>query len=114
LNLLLVVEKPGKRIETLLPELAGVIEPVRRLLHRLRGESAAHHPALLLAPDEPGVLEDQQVLREARERHGKGTRELADRTAAGREQLHDPPAGRVGERGEDRVERLIRILNHKV
>jgi hypothetical protein len=62
----LVIKKPGKRVEPLLPELAGLVKPVRRLLHRLRREGAAHHPALLLALDEPGVLEDAQMLHEPR------------------------------------------------
>ena len=109
-----MVEKPGKRVEPLLPELARVIEPSGRLFHRLRGQGAAHHPALLFPPDEPGVLEDLQMLRETGQGHGEGARELGDGTAAGGEYLHHLSARRVGERREHGVERLLVILNHKV
>jgi len=110
----LVIKKTGKRVEALFPELAGVIEPVRRLLHGIRGQGAAHDPARLLAPDEPCVLEDAQVFHEPRQRHGKGAREVSNRAAPGGKLGHHPPARRVGERGEDRVERLALILNHIV
>jgi len=103
----LVIKKPGKRVEALFPELAGVVEPVRRLLHGIRGQGAAHDPARLLAPDEPCVLEDAQVFHETRQRHGKGARELGDRAASGGKHLHHLAARRVGERGENRVEWLV-------
>ena len=102
-----MVEKPGKRVEPLLPELARVIEPIGRPLHRLGRQGAAHHPARFLTLDEPGVLEDLQVLRETGQGHREGARELGDWTAAGGEQPHHLPARRVGERGEDRVEGLV-------
>jgi hypothetical protein len=110
----LLIQKPGKRVEPLLPELARMIEPVGSLLHRLRGQSAAHDPTLLLPPDKARALENLQMLHKTRERHGKGTRELADRPASGGEQLYHLPASRVGESREHRVERLVYILNHKV
>jgi len=112
LSLLLVIEKPGERVEALLPELAGLVEPVGSLLHRFRGQGAADHSALLFAPDQPRVLQDCEVLHEPWKRHREGARELGDRAAAGGERGHDLPARRVGERGENRVEGLVHILNH--
>jgi len=103
----LVVQKPGERVEPLLPELAGVVEPIRRLFHRARRQRATHDPAFLFPLDEPRFLENSQVLHESRQGHRERLRKLGDRPAAAREQGHDLPARRVGERRENGVERLL-------
>jgi len=114
LSLLLVIEKSGERVEPLVPELVVVVEPHGRFLHRAGRQRAIDHPALLLAPDEPGFLENSQVLHESGQGHRKWLRKLGDGPAAEGEQFDDLAARRVGERREDGVERLLRILNHKV
>ena len=54
------------------------------------------------------------MLHEPRERHRKGARELGDGAAPRGERGYHLPARGIGERGEDGVERLVRILNHTV
>ena len=75
-------------------------------------QRALHDPPLLRALDEARGLEHREVLHEARQRHVVRRGELADRPAALRE-LRDHRAPRtVGERGEERIEPVVRILNH--
>jgi hypothetical protein len=114
LGLLLVVKKSSERVEPLLPEFAVAPQPLGCVLHRSGRERAAYDPTLLLPRDQPGVLEDAEVLHESRQGHRKRAGELGDRAAAAGEQAHHLPARGIGERGENGVEGFVLILNHTV
>ena len=59
-------------------------------------------------------MQNAQMLDESRQRHAERLGELADRAVAEPEpREHGTPSG-IGERTEDRVEPLARIVNHKV
>jgi len=109
-----LIEIPLERVEPFLPEPAVALEPVGCLLERPRRERALDDPAFLPPREEPGALENSQVLHEPRQRHRRAARELADRRASRREALDDRAARRVGERREDGVESGRRIVNHLV
>ena len=64
----------------------------------------AHHAAGFFPLDEPGVLQDAQVLDEPGQRHAERLGELANRTLSAAEpRKHRAPRG-IGERAEDCVE----------
>jgi hypothetical protein len=50
--------------------------------------------------DEPGLLEDAQVLRDGRAAHRKIAGEVADRPRPRAQQLEDLPPGRIAQRVE--------------
>ena len=73
------------------------------------------HDAAGLAPlDEAGVLEDGQVLDEARERHPERFGKLADGMFPALEAGQHAAPGGVGQCAEDGVEPRGLILNHLV
>jgi len=102
-------------IEIVGPEALVAVEPIHRLLHRLRGQPARDDAAGLFARDETGVGQHVEMLHDRRQRHRKGLRQLADRerVAAGQPRQQRPP-GRIGKRRKGAVQDRIFILNHKV
>ena len=107
-----MIQITAERVQLAGPELLVVRDPLRRTLQPLGPQRALHDAALLRALDQPGLLEDAQVLHESGQRHVVRGGELADRPAVVRE-LGDHRAARpVGERGEEGVEVVVRILNH--
>src|SRR6185437_10352214 len=56
-------------VETCVPELAVPLEPYRLFLQSARAELAGPHAPELLRGDEPGLLQDADVLLHAREGH---------------------------------------------
>ena len=71
------------------------------------------HDAAGLAPlDEAGLLEDAEVLDEARERHAEWLGQRTNRALALAQPAEHGPAGRIGQRAEHRVEVLRGIVNH--
>ena len=78
------------------------------------GELAAHHPPRLGARDQAGVLQDAQVLHEPGQRHVVLLRELGHVGVAFGERLQDVAPRPVGKRPEQRVQLVVRILNHQV
>jgi hypothetical protein len=109
-----LIEIALERVEPFFPEPPVALEPVGCLLERPRRERALDDPAFLPAREEPGALENSQVLHETRERHRRTARELADRRASRCEALDDRAARRIGERREDGVEPGRQIVNHWV
>ena len=74
-------------------------------------------PTVHGAMDQARPLEHLHVLGDRRERHGERRGELADRGLSLGEASQDGPAGRVGQGGEDLVDRArVRPLkqNHVV
>jgi hypothetical protein len=54
------------------------------------------------------------MLDEAGERHSERLRELTDRTLAAPQRRQHRTSRRIGERTEDAVEAIARIVNHPV
>src|SRR5262245_9189355 len=101
-------------VEACVPELAIPLDPGRLFLQSARADLAGPHAPDLLRGDEPGLLQDADVLFHAREGHlelhGKGR----DRSVCTPELLQDAASGGIRERGERAIEAGLRILNHSV
>jgi hypothetical protein len=83
--------KPG------VPEGAGFLDPMGDFVERLGPEG--HE---MFSPDTPashqaGAFQDTDVLRDGRQRHGKGLGQLRDARLVPHEPLQDRPPCRVGE-----------------
>ena len=98
----------------MLPKAAVAGDPGIGFPHGTGDEAAAAHPAVALPHDEPGSLEDAQVLGNGGEGHLKRLGEGAHGGIPRGESRQDRPPGRVGERGERRIEGGRRIVNHVV
>jgi hypothetical protein len=112
---LLLVKVAREGIQLLAPELLVTRHPGRGLFHRRRGKLAADHSALLGPRNQPCILEHLQVFHESGQRHLVRSGKLADReVAVVGERLENVPPRPVGERGEEGVQVVVRILNHQV
>ena len=115
MQLLLLIEIAAERVELLGPELLVARDPGRGRLQRRGGKLAADDAPFLGALDQPGLFQHAQVLHEAGQRHVVRRGELAHGGLAGAAKaIEDVAARAVGERGEERVELIVGILNHKV
>src|SRR5262249_39756660 len=93
-------------IETFLPELSVVLHPVGDLAQRAGVELAGTPLRVAAARDEPGPLEDLEVLGDRGEAHVKRLRELRHRRLALHQALENGAPCRIGERGEGQAERV--------
>src|SRR5215831_7821878 len=98
-------------VETRVPELAIPLDPGRLFLQSARADLAGPHAPDLLRGDEPGLLEDADVLLHAREGHVEPLGEVRDRCVGTSEQLENAASGGVRERGERGIEAGSHILN---
>src|SRR5689334_5620160 len=101
-------------VEACVPELAVPLEPRRLFLQSARAELAGPHTPDLLGGDEPGLLQDADVLLHARESHVEPLGKVRDRSVGTSELLQNAASGGIRERGERVVEAGLRILNHAV
>src|SRR3954469_24198266 len=101
-------------VETCVPELAVPLEPCRLVLQSARAELAGPHAPELLRDDEPGVLQDADVLLHARESHVELLGKVRDRSFGTSQLLQNAAPGGIRERGERGIEAGARILNHPV
>src|SRR5262245_32269351 len=101
-------------VEACVAELAVPLEPRRLFLQSARAEPAGPHAPDLLGGDEPGILEDADVLLHAREGHVELLGQIRDRSVGTSELLQNAASGGVRERGERAIEAGLRILNHVV
>ena len=101
-------------IEPLRPLLPVLLEPRRLFLETTRAEPACAHAPDLLGLDEPGLLEDGDVLLHTGEGHAERVGELGDRGIGLPEMLEHAAAGHVRQRGERGVEAGVLILHHMV
>src|SRR5215469_264214 len=106
-NLVQCVEARG-------PELAIPLDPRRLVLQLARAEHAGPHAPDLLRGNEPGLLQDADVLLHAREGHVKLLGKVRYRSVCTSELLQNAASGGVRERGERDIEAGRRILNHAV
>jgi hypothetical protein len=93
-----------------------VLEPFERRFEGARLQAAVHHPSGFVALDEPRVLEDVEMLDEARQRHAEGLRQLADRMISLAQPGEHRAARRIGQRAEQGVKPAggSGIVNHLV
>src|SRR5262249_57278542 len=83
-------------------------------LQSARTELAGPHAPDLLRGDEPGLLQDADVLLHAREGHLELLGKVRDRSVGTPELLQNAASGGVRERGEGGIEAGLHILNHMV
>src|SRR5215470_12349574 len=100
-------------VEACVPELAIPLDPGRLFLQSARADLAGPHAPDLLRGDEPGLLQDADVLLHAREGHVELLGKVRDRGLCASELLQDAAPGRVRQRGERGIE-AGRRLNHVV
>ena len=91
-------------VEACVPELAVPLDPRRLFLQPARAELAGPHAPDLLRGDEPGLLQDADVLLHAREGHVELLGEVRDRSVGASELLQNAASGGVRERGERGIE----------
>src|SRR5215510_6064438 len=103
-----------QRVEACIPELAIPLDPGRLFLQSARADLAGPHAPHLLRGDEPGLLQNTDVLLHAREGHVELHGKVRDRGLCTSELLQNAASGGVRERGERGVEAGVRILNHSV
>src|SRR5262245_43797737 len=103
-----------QHVEAGVPELAVPLEPCRLFLQSARAKLASPHAADLLRGDEPGLLQDPDVLLHAREGHVELLGKVGDRGVGTSELLQNAASGGIRERGERGIKARSHILNHKV
>src|SRR5262245_54652710 len=90
------------------------LEPCRLFLQSARAEFACPNATDLLRGDEPGQLQDADVLHHPREGHVEFLGEVRDRSVRASELLQNAASGGVPERAERGIEAGLGILNHTV
>src|SRR5580765_2603353 len=101
-------------VEACVPELAVPLEPCRLFLQSARAELAGPHAPELLRGDEPGPLQDADVLLHAREGHVELLGKVRDRSVGTSQLPQNAASGGIRDRGERGIEAGPRILNHSV
>src|SRR5215813_11463820 len=101
-------------VEACVPKLAISLDPGRLFLQSARAELAGAHAPDLLRGDEPGLLQDPDVLLHAREGHLELPGKRRDRSVGTSELLQNAASGGIRERGERGIEAGLLILNHTV
>src|SRR5262249_15649798 len=101
-------------VEACVPELAVPLDPCGLFLQSARADLAGPHAPDLLRGDEPGMLQDADVLLHAREGHLELAGKIRDRSVGRPELVENAGSGGVGEGGERGIEAGPRILNHMV
>src|SRR5215468_3334849 len=94
--------------------MAVSLEPRRLFLQSARAELAGPHAPDLLSADEPGLLQDADVLLHAREGHVELLGKVRDRSVGTSELLQNAASGGIRERGERVIQASPQILNHSV
>jgi hypothetical protein len=95
------------------PEGAILGDPVRGLVHGLRGEAETMDTAIDFAMKETGGFEDTEMFGDGGKRHPKGSGEFGDLGFAKSETSEDGTTRGIGEGAEGGIQGA-RIFNHKV
>src|SRR6516165_324860 len=98
-------------VEAFVEKASVMAQPIIDVLESARLDTARPPLRLAAACDQAGALKHLQVLRDRRKSHGERLGEFGHRGFAQGEPRQNGPASRVGERGEDGVQRQ---LNHPV
>jgi len=107
LQLLLLIQVTGKRIQLVTPESLVARHPRGGLLQRRGRELAAHDPTFLGPRDQAGILQHVQVFHETGKRHVVRGCKLADREAVAAQRLKDVAPRAIGQRSEQHVELVV-------
>src|SRR5262249_41242584 len=99
-------------VEACVPKLAIPLDPGRLFLQSARADLAGPDTPDFLRGDEPGLLQDADVLLHARERHVKLLSQVRNRSVGTPELLQNAASGGVRERGERGIEAGAGIVNH--
>ena len=89
-------------------------EPLGFRLEAARTKPAGSHPSDLVGDDQPGPLQNLNVLLHAGQRHLEPVGETGDRGVGQTKLIDDPTAGRIRQRRKRTIDRKIDILNHVV
>src|SRR5262249_15145794 len=100
-----------ERVEPRFEELALRLDPLGLGFQPGLSQSASPHASHLLCADEPGLLQDADVLLHTGQRHLELFGEARDRRFRQSELLDHAAAGSVGKRRERQIEIRSRILN---
>src|SRR5690242_5678334 len=92
-----------KPVESLVPEPAVEIEPLRRRLQAVRIERAAAEFPLPFLPDQCGALQYTQMARYRRPRNFERRGEIVDGCIARGQARDNGPARRIGKGGKSKV-----------
>jgi hypothetical protein len=98
-------DESAEAIELRIPEHFVMPQPGKRAGGRALPQRATHHPPRLASRDEPGLLEDAEMLDEPGQRHPVRRRQLAHRAFAVAQVRKDGTARGIGERAEHGIER---------
>src|SRR5262245_57755060 len=101
-------------VEACVPDLAIPLDPGRLFLQSAPADLAGPHAPDLLRGNEPGLLQDADVLLHAREGHVELFSKVRNRSVGPPELLQNAASGGIRERGERGIEAGLRILNHVV
>src|SRR5262245_39778499 len=101
-------------VKARVPELVVPLEPRHLFLQSARADLAGPHAPDLLRGDEPGLLQDADVLLHAGEGHVELLGKVRNRSVGTPELLQNAASRDVRERGEGGIEASSGILNHEV
>jgi hypothetical protein len=107
-------KKRAQSVELRVPEFLVALQPLEGALQRSALQLTAHHAACLSPLDEPRIIQDPEMLDESGERHAEWLGQLAYRAFAMPELRQHCTPGGIGDRAEDGVQPVARIVNHKV
>lgn len=104
---MLLLNERLQGVELLFPEAAMLLQPpCRRSQHPSR-QATVRHASFLHAYDQPGGLQHAEVFRDGWSGDVERLAEVAYRTFAPGQALDHCAPSRVGERGEQQIERLV-------
>jgi hypothetical protein len=110
----LLFEILGQSIERSLPKLAIFVHPLSSLPEWFGINSHFVNAPITTAAKQPGFLQDAQVFRDSRKRHGVRLRQMRHTLIALREVSQDTPPSRIGQSGKRAIQGPRRIFNHLV
>jgi hypothetical protein len=101
---LLFFQKRAQSIELRVPEFLVALEPRNGALQGAAFKLAADNAASFLSLDEPGVLQDAEMLHESGQRHAERLGQLSHGVLAPAKLRKDGASRRISKRAEDPVE----------
>jgi hypothetical protein len=107
-------KKRAQAVELRVPEFLVALQPLEGAFQRTALQLTAHHAACLSPLDEPRIMQNPEMLDESRQRHAEWLGQLTHRALAVPELREDGTPSGIGERAEDGVQPVGRIVNHKV
>lgn len=104
----------GEGVKLTLPEAPVAFDPFRGGPHGLRNDGAAPQPSVLRAREEPGILQNPEVLRDGGERDVERPGQLGHRGFSPRQSRQNAPPGGIRQGGKGGIQCGVVIVNHVV